>query len=112
MQVVDVDLVLDGVPAELVGRAVDDPPLHAAAGQPHREAERVVLAAVGPFGRRRAAELAAPDDERVVEQAAGFQVLEQAGDRLVGRRAVAGSSVRRPPCWSQSWQLDRFEVCV
>ena len=36
VQVVDVDLVLDGLEAELVGRAVDVPPLHAAAGQPHR----------------------------------------------------------------------------
>ena len=45
VQVVDVDLVLDGVVAELVGRAVDDAALEAAAGHPHREAERVVIAA-------------------------------------------------------------------
>ena len=35
-------------------------------------------------GLGRAAELAAPEDERAVEQAAPLQVLEQAGDRLVG----------------------------
>ena len=36
-----------------------------------------------PFGRRRAAELAAPEHQRVVEQAARFQIGQQAGDRLV-----------------------------
>ena len=34
----------------------------------------VVVAALGAFGRRRAAELAAPDDERVVEHAARFEI--------------------------------------
>ena len=38
MQVVDVDLVLDGVEAELVGLAERDARLDAAAGQPHGEA--------------------------------------------------------------------------
>ena len=70
------DDVLDGVVAELVGRAVGDAALDAAAGQPHREALDVVVAAVA-LGHRRAAELAAPDDERVVEHAALLQVLDQ-----------------------------------
>src|SRR3712207_8006198 len=47
------------------------------------EAERVVVAAVGALREGRAAELAAPDDERLVEQAAALEVLEQAGDRLI-----------------------------
>ena len=38
---------------------------------------------------RRAAELAAPDDQRVVEQPALLQVLDQRRRRLVGRAAVA-----------------------
>ena len=42
------------------------------------------------LGHRRAAELAAPDDQRLVEQAAALQVLEQAGDRLVHRAAGLG----------------------
>ena len=45
----DVMPVLDGVEAELVGRAVDDAPLDAAAGHPDREAVVVVVAAVGPL---------------------------------------------------------------
>ena len=38
----------------------------------------------------RAAELAAPDDQRVVEQAALLQVVDQRGGRLVGVLALAG----------------------
>ena len=55
---------------------------------------RVVVAAVvaAALDHRRAAELAAPDDQRVVEQAARLQVVEQGGDRLVG---VARCVVRR-----------------
>ena len=56
MQVVDVDAVLDGVEAELVGLAEGEARLDAAAGQPHREAVDVVVAAVvladSPIGVR------------------------------------------------------------
>ena len=52
MQVGDVVAVLDGVEAELVGRAVDDAALDAAAGQPDGEAVRVMVAAVGTLARR------------------------------------------------------------
>ena len=45
MQVVDVDLVLHGARAELVGRAVGRAALHAAAGHPGAEAAAVVIAA-------------------------------------------------------------------
>src|SRR5262245_6573254 len=38
----------------------------------------------GVFGRGLATELAAPNDHGRIEQAALFQVLDQAGDRLVG----------------------------
>ena len=46
----DVVPVLDGVEAELVGGAVDDAPLDAAAGQPDGEAVGVVVAAVVALG--------------------------------------------------------------
>ena len=92
--------MLDGVEAELVGGAVDDAALDAAAGQPGAEALRMMVAAVA-LGAGRAAELGAPDDERVVEQAALLEVLEQAGDRQVDLRrelAVVGldAGVRVP----------------
>ena len=91
MQVLDVEAVADGGCAEFVGLADADAALDAAAGHPHGEAVGVVIAAgaVGVLGRRLPAELAAPDHQRLVEQAAPFQVLEQAGDRLVGAAGVA-----------------------
>ena len=95
MQVLDVEAVLDGGAAQLVGLADADAALDAAAGHPHGEAVGVVVAAgaLGVLGGRLPAELAAPDDQRLVEQAAALQVLEQAGDRLVGvgRRGRCGS---------------------
>ena len=74
VQVVDVDRVLGDVVAEVVGLAVGDPGLDAAAGQPDGEAAGMVVAAVVVGGQRAlavdgAAEFAAPDDQRVVEQA-------------------------------------------
>ena len=63
VQVVDVDAVFDGDEAEVVGGAVGQAAAEAAAGEPHGEAEGVVVAAGGAFGLRRAAELAAPEDD-------------------------------------------------
>src|SRR5437762_2435215 len=64
----DVVAVLDGVEADLVGDAVGNAALDAAAGQPGAEALRMMVAAVA-LGTRRAAELRAPDDDRLFEQA-------------------------------------------
>src|SRR5208337_5192540 len=78
--------------AQLVGLAHARAPLDAAAGQPHGEAVRVVVAAgaLGKLGSWLAAELASPDDQRLVKQTALLQVLDQAGDRLVGVAGVLG----------------------
>ena len=81
----DVVAVLDGVEADLVGRAVNDAALDAAAGHPDREAVDVMVAAVGALRAGRAAELGGEEHDRRVEQAALLQVLQQAGDRLVDR---------------------------
>ena len=93
MQIVDMDLLIHRVPAEFVGGAVDRPAFHAAAGQPHRETKRMVVPPVALLGHRRPAELAAPDDQRVLEQAARPQVLEKSGDR-----PVCGGAVGRQRC--------------
>ena len=49
VQVVDVDLVFDRVIAVVVGLAVGEARLDAAAGHPHRVAVRIVVAAVVAF---------------------------------------------------------------
>ena len=90
VEVADVDGVFDDVVGEVVGFAVDRAAFDAAAGHPHGEAAGVMVAAVVFFaeaalGVDRAAELAAPDDERVVEQAALLEILD-AGRSRVGRR--------------------------
>ncbi len=51
---------------------------------------RVVIATVGPLRRRRAAELTAPQYERIFEQPAGLEVLQEARDRLVDLGRVLG----------------------
>ena len=92
VQVVEVDAIADGAQAELVGGADDLAALDAAAGHPDREAVGVVVAAFGAAGAAvgdgTAAEFAAPDHQRGVEQAAGFEVGQQAGDAFVGLRGA------------------------
>ena len=75
VQVVDVDRIPDDVVPEVVGGAVGDPGPDAPAGQPDGEAAGMVVAAV-VVGRQPAlavdgsAELAAPDDQGLIEQPA------------------------------------------
>src|SRR5262249_7656737 len=89
LQVVDVDRVADHLVTELVRFAVYRAAPEAAAGQPQAVAGAEVVApvAVGlgdvPLHEHRAAELAAPQDDGVVEEAAPLQVLHQRGRRLV-----------------------------
>src|SRR5207245_1506446 len=90
VQVVDMDFVLDGVPAVIVGGAVRQAAAHPPAGEPHGESEGMMLAAIRALRRRRAAEFAAPDDERFIEQSARFQILQQTGDRFIRGEAIVG----------------------
>src|SRR5665213_4181381 len=90
---VDVDRILHDVVAEVVGLAIDHARLDAAAGHPDREAARVMIAAIILARQRaltvdRAAEFAAPDDERLIEQAALLQVGEQAITRSIDIAAL------------------------
>src|SRR5688500_817922 len=57
VQVVLVELVFDGAGAVLVGSAVADAPLDAAAAKPHAETGGVVVSAVGALAGRRPSEL-------------------------------------------------------
>ena len=76
VEIVDRDDVLDGVITEIIRRAVADAAFDPAAGHPHGKAFDVVIAAkkrtVFALRHGRAAELAAPEDQRVAEHAAIF----------------------------------------
>ena len=61
MNIGDVVTILDGVKADLVGRAMHDSPFQAAAGHPDGEPEDVMVAAVGVLRAGRAAELGRKD---------------------------------------------------
>src|SRR5439155_25305490 len=70
------------------GLAIDGAALRAAARHPPREAARMVVAPVVLLRQAalrvdRPAELAAPDDQRVVEHPALLEVLEEPGAGLV-----------------------------
>src|SRR6266852_6055866 len=90
VQVADVMAFLLGAEAQLVGAADRLAAFDAGAGEPHREAERVVIAPrpTDAFAGRRAAELAAPDQERLVPQSRALQVGDEGGDRLIGLAGV------------------------
>ena len=93
--IAEVDGVFDDVVGEIVGLAVDRAAFDAAAAHPDGEAARMMIAAVVLLRQAalridRAAEFAAPDDERLVEQAALLQVLDEAVARLIDVAALVG----------------------
>ena len=83
MEIVHVDFVLHRVVAIFVGFSVGEAGLHAAPGRPHRESLRIVIAAVRALRDGRATKFAAPDNQRVFQHAALFEIGEQAGDGFV-----------------------------
>ncbi len=74
------DNVFDCVVAEFVRRSVSESTLEATAAQEHRKAFHVMIATRAAFvflRHRRAAEFATPNDDRIVEHAPLFQVLDE-----------------------------------
>jgi len=70
VHVVHLQFVFHCVITELIGRAVGDARLGPAASHPNRVAVRIVVAAVAALRERRAAKLAGPDDERLIQHPA------------------------------------------
>ena len=66
VQVMDVDLVLGDVKAELVGGTISCSRLHPSSGQPHRKGVRMMISARS-LGGWCAAKLATPNDECFIE---------------------------------------------
>ena len=83
VQVVHVHRVLLRVVAVVVGAAVGEAWLHAAAGEEVGEPMWVVIAAGAAFAGRRASEFAAPPDERVFEHPALLEIGQQRCNRLI-----------------------------
>src|SRR5262249_34382063 len=77
-----------------IGCAVYGPAADTRAGQHRAVAVRPVLTAgIAPGDVRLAAKFADPDDQRLVEQPARRQVVEQGGEPLVGGRHQPGLAV-------------------
>src|SRR5579863_5393718 len=90
MEVMDMDGILHGFPAEIVSGSVGQTLLEAASGHHHGVAQVVVAAATVfeagvSVARRRAAELAADHDDSFLQQTARFQVADQRRHRPVGK---------------------------
>ena len=89
VQVVHADRFIDSLEAKIVGRTVADASANTAAGHPDGKPVVIVvpaesfLSAARQFDRRGAAELTAPDDERILEQTPLLQVGNQRGNRLI-----------------------------
>ena len=93
VQVVDLNTVFRHVVPVVVRLAVADSGFDPAAREPHREAPRVVVAAVVLVGEpaltiHRSPELTAPDHQRVFQQPAGLQVGEEGRGGAVGVAAL------------------------
>ena len=89
LQVMHVDRLIDDMEPKVIGRSIAEAPLHPAAGQPHRVRLRMMIATEASaecgivLDHRRASELATPDDERLVEQAASLEVRHQRSRCLI-----------------------------
>ncbi len=83
MKIVDVASVLDDLRAEIVRLSVRHSSLDAAARQPRRISAVEMAASHFAFGGRRAPEFRGEDHQRIFQQAARFQIGQQARDRLV-----------------------------
>src|SRR5439155_3366792 len=56
--------------------------------QPHGEPKGMMFPAIGIFSGRSAAELSAPNHQRILEQPPRLEVFQEAGDRQVRGRTV------------------------
>ena len=88
VQIVHVNGIGDNVVTEVVGLSVNNARPDASAGEPHCEAATVMIPTV--VGRSelaltisRAAKLAAPDDQCLVQESSLFQITDQGRGRLI-----------------------------
>src|SRR5262249_32749911 len=80
MEVMDRDAVGNGVQTELVRSAEGLAAFYAAACHPHRVTVGIVVSTFATLRHRRAAKLARPDNQGVVQKTSLFQVFQQSRD--------------------------------
>ena len=91
--------VLNNIVRKVVGLAEGDTVLDSSTNHPDGKATRVMVAAV-VIGRElalaidRSAKLAAPDDQRIVQETSLFQVIDQRRGSLVGFPAPDSNALR------------------
>src|SRR2546425_4360400 len=83
MQIVHVNLVIDGLVTVFVRRTVDRSAFDPASGEPDGEAERVVIPSIRPLREGGAPKFSGPEDQSLVQKPARLQVRQQRGDGLV-----------------------------
>src|SRR5262245_57965748 len=83
MKIVNVHTVLDCVISDFISRPVDKSAFDSTTSHPDGVTIWVMITPVTSLGNRRAAKFTGPDNERVFEQTARFQVFQQPGDRFV-----------------------------
>jgi hypothetical protein len=98
IEIMDVNGVLYDVVGVVVGFTDRCAFFHTCSGEPDGEAAGMVVAAIILLGQcalrvHGAAKLPAPDDERILEQAAPLQVLDERCGRLVGVVALGFDAV-------------------
>src|SRR5690349_8741523 len=93
----------------LVRSAVREARFDAGAGQPHRIARDVVIAAILTLGSRQPAELAAEQHERFVKQAALFEIGQERGRRLIGRGRLIDQTLVQVVVMIPAWLADLDE---
>ncbi len=75
VEIVDRGDILDRLVTELVRRTMAVGAFDTGAGQPDRESGRIVVTTTGALLKRRhAAKFRAPDDQRLLQEAALFQI--------------------------------------
>lgn len=85
VQVVDVDGIFSNIETEFVARAIGKAALNTAPSHPERKSVGMMVSAiVAPLHHRGSAELPAPDDDRVIEQPALFEIADEGGAWFVG----------------------------
>ena len=82
-KIIDVALVLRYVVPKFVGGPVDGPALDSSSGQPNGIAIWIVVSAIASLRKRSTSELASPNNDGFIEQAAALEVTKQPCDGLV-----------------------------